>query len=100
MSRSAYRGLKLVLPLALLFLLLQLGCVTGERKTFGPGDLPPDFALEDTEGRRHALSDYRGKVVLLNFWARWCAPCVEEMPLLEKLYSQLKARGVVVLAVG
>lgn len=76
------------------------GCVSGERGGFGPGDLPPDFALEDSEGVRHTLSEYRGKIVVLNFWAKWCEPCVAEMPALERFYSDLKAKGVIVLGVG
>ena len=56
--------------------------------------------LEDLEGRTHRLADYRGKVVLVNFWATWCAPCREEMPSLERLRSSLEGRPFVVLAVN
>jgi peroxiredoxin len=51
-------------------------------------------------GRSVALHDLKGKVVVLNFWATWCPPCVEEMPSLVQLQSQLKNRGVTVLAVS
>jgi thiol-disulfide isomerase/thioredoxin len=58
-----------------------------------------DFSLEGLDGKTVSLSSYRGKVVLLSFWATWCGPCKEEMPAMEKLYQKLKARGFVVLAV-
>lgn len=59
-----------------------------------------NFVLEDMEGRRHALQDYRGKVVLINFWGTWCPPCVKEMPSLERLYQQLSEQPFVVLAIN
>lgn len=49
-----------------------------------------DFSLSDLGGRKVSLSDYRGKVVLLNFWATWCPPCKAEMPGMEKLYQTFK----------
>jgi thiol-disulfide isomerase/thioredoxin len=60
----------------------------------------PDFVLPDMDDEPHALQDYRGKVVLLNFWATWCPPCRREMPALEQLYQQLGEQGLVVLAVN
>jgi thiol-disulfide isomerase/thioredoxin len=48
----------------------------------------PDFSLATPEGRKLSLKDFRGKVVLLNFWASWCVPCREEMPAMEKLYQE------------
>ena len=59
-----------------------------------------NFVLQDMDGRRHALEDYRGKVVLINFWATWCPPCVKEMPSLERLYQQLGDQPFVVLAIN
>ncbi|MDP5308051.1 TlpA disulfide reductase family protein [Paracoccus spongiarum] len=49
----------------------------------------PGTTFTDPEGNTHALSDYRGKVVLLNFWATWCAPCREEMPSLDALQAEM-----------
>ena len=63
-------------------------------------ELAGDFVLEDMDGKRHALQDYRGKVVLINFWATWCPPCVREMPSLERLYQELSDEPFVVLAVN
>lgn len=56
-----------------------------------------DFALEDLEGQEQRLSDYRGKLVLVNFWASWCAPCIDEMPLLVEAQKLYGARGLQVL---
>ncbi len=64
------------------------------------GDTTPNFQLSDLGGRTLQLSDYRGKVVVLNFWATWCAPCVQEMPSLNRLTETYAPKGVVVLAVS
>jgi peroxiredoxin len=60
----------------------------------------PVFTLKNLDGKEVNLEDYRGKVVLLNFWATWCEPCLEEMPALQKTYNLLKNKGFVVLAVS
>jgi peroxiredoxin len=59
----------------------------------------PPLDLADASGKRHRLSDYRGKVVLLNFWATWCEPCREELPSIERLRTALAGKPFVVLAV-
>ncbi len=64
------------------------------------GDLAPDFQLEDTEGNQISLSDLRGKVVLVNFWATWCPPCIEEMPSMERLNEVMSGDDFVMLAVN
>ncbi|MDH5527304.1 MAG: TlpA family protein disulfide reductase [Nitrospirota bacterium] len=64
------------------------------------GSLAPDFALRDLDGRVWKLSDQRGKVVLLNFWATWCGPCRIEMPTIEALSQDLKGQPFQVLAVA
>lgn len=56
--------------------------------------------LQDLQGKQHRLADYRGKVVLVNFWATWCEPCREEMPSIDRLRTILKDRPFVVLAVN
>lgn len=53
------------------------------------GQPAPDFTLSDTKGKTWKLSDQKGKVVFINFWATWCPPCREEMPSMQKLYSDL-----------
>jgi peroxiredoxin len=64
------------------------------------GQRAPDFKLSALGGHTVQLSDYRGKVVLLNIWASWCPPCREEMPSMEALYEKLKDRPFDMLAVS
>lgn len=64
------------------------------------GSPAPDFELPDLKGERVSLSEYRGRIVLLNFWATWCKPCVKEMPAMQKVYDDLRDQGFVVLAVN
>lgn len=61
------------------------------------GDLAPDFELETLEGEKVSLSDFRGKRVMLNFWATWCPPCRAEMPDMQKFHEN---KDVVILAVN
>ena len=63
------------------------------------GGTPP-FELKDLNGNTHRLADYRGKVVLINFWATWCEPCREEMPSIQHLKNKLAGKPFVVLAVN
>lgn len=60
----------------------------------------PDFNLLDINGERHRLSDYKGKIVIVNFWATWCPPCREEMPSMQRAWQPLKQRNVVMLAIN
>ena len=64
-----------------------------------PGGAAPDFALPSIDGSTVRLSDLRGQVVFINFWATWCTPCREEMPLMQEVYEQYRDRGLVILAV-
>jgi thiol-disulfide isomerase/thioredoxin len=64
------------------------------------GRQPAAFELKDLSGASHRLIDYRGKVVLVNFWATWCEPCRDEMPAIEKLKERFSGRPFVVLAVN
>jgi peroxiredoxin len=59
-----------------------------------------DFRLTDLAGKEQSLSQYRGKIVLLNFWATWCKPCTTEMPAMQTVYDKLRDKGFVVLAVN
>jgi peroxiredoxin len=60
----------------------------------------PNFTLPDVDGKMVSLADYKGRVVLLNIWATWCPPCVDEMPSMEKLYQELTGEGFEILAVS
>ncbi len=65
-----------------------------------PRLVAPDFALKDLDGKTQRLSAYRGKVILVNFWATWCPPCRREMPSMERLYQKLKGEPFQILAVN
>lgn len=60
----------------------------------------PEFALKDADGKEHKLSDFKGKVVLLNFWATWCPPCVQELPSLNSIHERFRDRGLVVVGIS
>jgi peroxiredoxin len=71
--------------------------------TYSPlktGRSAPDFTFPGVDGKMVGLSDYRGKVVLVNIWATWCPPCVDEMPSMERLYKELKGENFEILAVS
>jgi len=84
--------------IASLLLLALSGCYSGSRPP-RIGSSAPDFTVQDTQNKI-TLSQLRGQVVVLNFWATWCAPCVEEVPSLVEMQRRLKAKGVTVLAVS
>ncbi len=81
-----------------LFTLLFPGCYGGSRPAH-IGNPAPDFTVQDAD-RRVSLGELRGKIVVLNFWATWCPPCIEEMPSLVQMQRRMKAKGVEVLAVS
>ena len=65
------------------------------------GEEAPGFSVEsvDTPGKRVRLSDFKGKVVVLDFWATWCPPCVASMPQIGSMYQRLKDKGLVVMGI-
>ena len=65
-----------------------------------PGQRVPQFDLAADDGSRVRLSDYQGKILVVNFWATWCPPCVAEMPSLDRFQQMFAARGVEVLAIS
>jgi peroxiredoxin len=70
------------------------------RPTLEIGAMAPDFAFTDLDGGRHHLADYRGQVVLLVFWAAWCAPCRAEAPAIAQAYERFKDQGMVVVGIN
>jgi len=64
------------------------------------GQAAPDFALKSSSGENLRLSEYRGDVVMINFWATWCGPCRQEMPLLDELYERYERVGFNLLGVN
>jgi peroxiredoxin len=99
MMTNCYRYI--ALPLLLACLLGAAPAFSAPRQTLPefPNQPAPGFTLKDTEGNTHRLSDYRGKVVVLNFWATWCPPCREEMPSMERARKQVEDEPIVILAV-
>jgi len=81
-----------------LLLILLSGCYSGSRPP-RIGSNAPDITVQDPD-RTVKLSDLRGQVVVLNFWATWCPPCVEEMPSLVAMQQRMKAKGITVLAIS
>ena len=63
-----------------------------------PGPSVPQLSLKDVHGNTHTLVDYRGKIVVLNFWATWCVPCKQEMPIFVDINKKYRDRGVAVIA--
>jgi len=99
---SLRRATRILLSLALLAgLVLSRGAAWaagGEVKPWSSG-ATPSLALRDLQGKEHKLADYRGKVVLLNFWATWCDPCREEMPSMQRLQDKLAGQPFAILAI-
>lgn len=90
-----------VLVVALMMLtFIVAGCSKEEAAPPRKGVAAPDFTLMDLTGKQVRLSDYRGKVVLLNFWATWCPPCREEMPSMVRLNQIMAGKPFQMLAVS
>lgn len=79
-------------------LLALSGCYNNSRPT-RIGSAAPDFVVQDGD-RKLALHDFRGQVVVLNFWATWCPPCIEETPSMVEMADKVKSKGVTVVGVS
>lgn len=71
-----------------------------QREGLAPGRRAPEFTLPDLSGEEISLQEFRGQVVMLNFWSAACAPCREKMPGIQRLYDEFKAAGFAVVAVN
>ena len=81
-------------------LLITLLAATSLASSGMEGQPAPDFALKSSTGENLRLSEYRGDVVMINFWATWCGPCRQEMPLLDELYNRYERVGFNLLGVN
>jgi len=84
------------------FVLIFLSC-TKAGKTEDPGNnysFAPNFTLRDLKGNEISLSDYRGKIVILNFWTTWCKPCRVEIPGFVEIYEEYKNKGMEILGIS
>lgn len=89
--------------LLVIFCLLILPALPQAAQTLTPmpdQPLAPDFELTDVNGKKHRLADYRGRVVIVNFWATWCTPCRKEMPSMQRAWERLQGDGVVMLGIN
>ena len=86
------------LSLLTVLLLVTAGCYTGSRPQH-VGSAAKDFTVRDSD-HQVSLNQFRGQVVVLNFWATWCPPCTQELPSMMAMQNQLRSRGVVVLGVS
>ena len=94
-------GIRLPLVTMAIFLVfLMVLPVWGQHPAPEVDHVAPDFTLPDLEGNQISLSSYKGRVVLLNFWATWCPPCRLEMPTMEKAYRKYRDKGFEVVAVS
>jgi peroxiredoxin len=84
----------------LIVLAALAGVCSGAASAMKVGDAAPDFARADLGGKEVQLSRYRGKLVLLNFWATWCPPCREELPVFSRWQKDLRAGGLQVIGVS
>lgn len=105
MRRSSKIGLAAGLSV-LITILIATGCGGGaDTASAGPAPavesaVAPDFDLDDVDGRPVSLSDSAGKVRLVDFWATWCPPCVEEMPMFKELHETYADRGLVIVGLS
>ena len=90
------KGLRKTILVASLAALAQVGIAAADLT----GQTAPDFALKSATGENLRLSEYRGDVVMINFWATWCGPCRQEMPLLDDLYGRYQRVGFSLLGVN
>jgi peroxiredoxin len=100
---SSARRQMIVALVGTAILALAFGVVWLQSSKYEPlvvGKTAPDFSLPDLQGQNQRLSDYRGKVIFLNFWATWCKPCKEEMPSMQVLWENLKKEDFVMLAIS
>jgi len=89
-----------ILWVIFLSILLGMGAVLAPQAAFGDPKPAPDIKLKGLDGQKYTLSDYQGKIVIINFWAVWCPPCKIEIPELIELYNTYKDQGLMVFGIA
>jgi peroxiredoxin len=93
-----------ILPQAILFVMMAAFCFalynSLHETIVNAGDRAPSFTITADNGKTFTARDFGGKLLLVNFWATWCPPCVEEVPGLNELYRQLGPKGLVILGIS
>ncbi|MGH9785225.1 MAG: TlpA family protein disulfide reductase [Terriglobia bacterium] len=100
--QQEFAGKLTLVGLVTLFVLACLYVLRNSGQFSAPalGETVPNFTLRSEDGQVVALGDFRGKIVLLNFWATWCPPCIEEMPSLNRLAEQNADKGLQIIGVS
>jgi cytochrome c biogenesis protein CcmG/thiol:disulfide interchange protein DsbE len=91
---------KLTLMGFVLFFVIFFSRPQGRFRAVGLGELVPNFTLPSDEGQTTSLTAFRGKIVVLNLWASWCVPCVDEIPSLKQFAARYQDKGVVVVGIS
>ena len=101
MAKTLPQFILSIIPLALL-LFFAPACFEGEMKPPPPQEPKPapSFSLVDMDGKHATLEDFKGKPLIINFWATWCFPCKKEMPELEKVYRERKGEGLAMVLIN
>ena len=86
--------------IAVLILTMLLATATSQAAMPAIGNMAPNFTLKSSAGRNVKLSEHRGEVIMINFWATWCGPCRQEMPLLNRIHEQYRKAGFTLLGVN
>ena len=100
MKRKYTRPMVTSFLAAIVVSLAVLCCSSQEDSLNAASDRAPHFTLQDVRGNTLRLNDLRGKVVLLNFFATWCAPCIQETPDFVRLHGKFKAQGFEIVGIG
>lgn len=98
--QAARQAARMSALLALVALLGALVALAGCKKRAEPGQPAPDFSVTTLDGKQLTLASFRGKVLVLNFWATWCPPCIDEVPGLKALQAEFPNRKVEILAIS